>query len=229
MKIPDTGLFITFEGGDGSGKSVQCSLLYEKLKTFFPYLSVMQTREPGGSEGAELIRKMLLTGDQDRWFPLSEFLLFYAARYDHWCRKILPVLQQKGVVVCDRFFDSSFVYQGIGRGIPKEFFQFLHKMFDYSAEDRSFIPDRTYILEIDPIIGVHRSNCRQAYASQKEDRFERIDINFHKKIQQGYLKIAEENQQRCKIIQANQSIEKIHEEIWEDIQIFLQKSVDDKV
>ncbi|MDR2464600.1 MAG: dTMP kinase [Holosporales bacterium] len=220
------GLFITFEGGDGSGKSGQSDMLFSRLTDAYPNILITKTREPGGSEGAELIRKMLLVGDPDRWYPVSEMLLFYAARYDNWRRRILPALMQNGIVICDRFFDSSIVYQGFGLGLPEKFFNAIHEMFDLPVasscqQARSFIPDRTYILDIDPVKGISRSNIRQVDDAEKEDRFEQIDINFHEKIRHGYLKICEQNPERCILIDASMSVEQIHESIWNDIKRYI--------
>ncbi|MDR0630955.1 MAG: dTMP kinase [Holosporales bacterium] len=218
------GLFITLEGGEGSGKSVQCSKLYERLVQRYGDQLVIKTREPGGSTGAELIRKMLLTGEVDRWFPMSEMLLFYAARYDHWRRTILPTILRGGIVVCDRFFDSSVVYQGGGRGIPRKFFHAIHAMFAEIDSEHPFLPDRTYILDIDPRRGVTRSNKRIsqfAEKDEKEDRFERIDIAFHEKVREEYFAVLEENPLRCVKIDAGQSIEQIHEDIWQDVETLL--------
>ncbi|MDR1907912.1 MAG: dTMP kinase [Holosporales bacterium] len=210
------GLFITLEGGEGSGKSVQCAKLCDRLKQHFSELLTVKTREPGGSPGAESIRQILLTGETDRWLPVSELLLFYAARYDHWKRTILPALERGGVVVCDRFFDSSIVYQGYARGLPESFFDAIHKIFDEAEKERCFVPDRTYILDIDPVEGVARSNRRISSVEVKEDRFERINMEFHQKVREGYFDILRKNSARCKKIDASRSIEDIHEDIWED-------------
>ncbi|MDR1207804.1 MAG: dTMP kinase [Holosporales bacterium] len=213
----NSGFFITLEGGEGSGKSVQCSKLYERLMQCYGSQSVVKTREPGGSAGAELIRNMLLTGEVDRWFPVSEMLLFYAARYDHWRRTILPTLLRGGIVICDRFFDSSVVYQGGGHGIPRKYFDAIHEMFEDIDSERSFFPDRTYVLDIEPHEGVARSNARISQSVEQEDRFERIDIAFHQKVRHEYLAILDKNPARCVKIDASQSIEQIHHDIWQDL------------
>ncbi|MDR1597441.1 MAG: dTMP kinase [Holosporales bacterium] len=215
------GFFITLEGGEGSGKSVQCAKLCERLTAEFPARLIVRTREPGGAPGAELIRQILLTGDVDRWLPVSELLLFYAARYDHWRRVILPALEKGGIVVCDRFFDSSVVYQGRGLGLPEKFFRALHEMFEDCAQ-RSFVPDRTYVLDIDPIEGIARSKTRILGDAKKnlaelEDRFERIDIDFHVRVREGYHDILRNEPERCVNIDASQQIDDVHEEIWRDV------------
>jgi dTMP kinase len=218
-KTKSHSLFVTFEGGEGSGKSVQCAKLHERFVQTFPDTLAVRTREPGGSSGAEMIRHMLLTGENERWYPVSEVLLFYAARYDHWRRTILPILLQGGVVFCDRFFDSSVVYQGEGRGISANFFEVIHEMFNDPT--RSFVPDRTYVLDIDPIEGVNRSKTRISQQTEKEDRFECIDIEFHHRIRQGYLQILKRNPTRCVKIEGNRSVEDIHDEIWNDFRVVL--------
>lgn len=227
-KVPK-GLFITFEGGEGSGKSIQCTRLFERLQVSQKANGrpLLKTREPGGSPSAELIRPLLLTGDKDRWLPVSEALLFYAARYDHWRRVILPVLEKGGIVLCDRFFDSSRVYQGIGRQLPSTFFDTLHMLFEQTglpaASPHAFQPDRTYILDIEPRIGLERSNLRQKTVSllQKENRFEQIDLAFHEKVRQGYITLAQVEPKRCRLIPADQPIEALHEILWEDLQNYL--------
>lgn len=221
------GLFITFEGGEGSGKSVQCAKLFTRLQAAGTGRPLLKTREPGGAPGAELIRPLLLTGDKDRWLPVSEALLFYAARYDHWKRAILPVLENDGIVLCDRFFDSSRVYQGLGRGLPSTFFDTLHQMFakadSNAVSQHTFQPDRTYILDIDPRVGIERSNLRQKDVdrSKKEDRFEQIDLSFHENVRQGYIALAQKEPERCRLISADQPVDVLHEILWKDVQMLL--------
>lgn len=211
------GFFITLEGGEGSGKSVQAKRLYSSLNRIFPD-SVVLTREPGGSESAEDIRNLLLKGSTERHLPISEVLLFYAARYDHLHRKIIPELEKGKIVICDRYIDSSVVYQGIAKQIPLIFFNYLHEMLGFShSKNINFIPDRTYILDIDPKIGVLRSNARQKEDIDKEDRFEQLSLEFHENVRNGYLSIADKNKERCKIIDANRTEKLIHDEIFEDL------------
>lgn len=220
MDIPSKGLFITFEGGEGSGKSTQIGLLEDEFKTLFPQTDIVVTREPGGSPGAELIRCLLTTGDPDRWFPFSEFLLFYAARYDHWKRTISPTLRQGGIVICDRYIDSSRIYQGIGRGIPESFFREMHQMWSESSPERSFWPDITFAFSMDPHKGLKRSRQRQKDQEQKEDRFEREPESFHRKINQAYRELARK-ESRVHLIEADNTIEAVHQEIVEKVLKFL--------
>lgn len=218
-----SGVFFTFEGGEGSGKSVQSRLLHDALQQRFPHLPVVLTREPGGSDGAESIRHLLTTGSQDRWMPFSEFLLFYAARYDHWCRTIAPTLRDGGIVLCDRFFDSSRIYQGEGLGIPKTFFDSIHQMMLEMIPEDSFRPHRTYVLEIDPHIGLDRSKQRQRSRPEKEDRFEQHQIDFHKRVLQGYRRLVSEDPERCLQLSGTNSIDEIHQQILNDALQVIQK------
>lgn len=197
-----TGRFITFEGGEGTGKSTQTVLLADYLRNLGH--EVILTREPGGSDGAEMIRALLVSGDVKRWSSMAEVLLLYAARAEHWQKVIMPALAEGKWVVCDRFADSTFAYQGYGHGIDK---QFLHTL--YSAVIGTRQPDCTFIFDLDPSIGVQRALQRHT----SENRFENMDIEFHMRLREGFLKIAEENAHRCHIVNANQSIEAIHQDL----------------
>ena len=148
------GKFITFEGGEGTGKSTQAQLLAEYLR--LQDKDVLITREPGGTEGAELIRALLVSGDTQRWDPVAEVLLLYAARIDHWQKVILPALETGIWVICDRFADSTIAYQCYGRGVSKDFVTTLHHNVLKSA-----VPDCTFIFDLDPKVGIGRSLARQ--------------------------------------------------------------------
>ncbi len=206
--------FVTFEGGEGTGKSTQSKLLADRL--IQNNENVVLTREPGGSPGAELIRALLVTGAADRWAPMSEVLLMYAARADHWQNLIQPALKDGKWVICDRFADSSTAYQGYGRGLDLGFLDTLYKNTVGSQK-----PKRTYIFDLDPKIGLERSNRRLEKTGHAaiEGRFESLSLDFHERARQGFLKIAEANSTRCKIIDASLPPEKIQEIIWEDIVI----------
>lgn len=193
------GRFITFEGGDGSGKSTQIRLLQKYLQS--QGIETVLTREPGGSVGGEDIRKLLVTGDPDRWDEQTEALLFYAARRNHIETLIKPALAEGKWVLSDRFFDSSIAYQSYGRGLDLTYLLKIHQL---AIGD--FTPDKTFILDIDPEIGLKRALARQ---NDGEDRFEHVDFSFHQRLRQGFLKIAEQNPDRCGVISADQSIEKI--------------------
>ena len=208
-----TGLFITFEGGEGSGKTTQIRLLKEAMEQMGK--EVLLTREPGGSEGAEKIRPLLVSGNAD-WDALTEVLLFSAARRDHLVNKIWPALKEGKIVLCDRFADSTLAYQGYGRKDDKELQQKLIDLYQMIAGD--FRPDLTFILDIDPEIGLKRSCDR---LGNNERRFEDMDIQFHKNLRQAFLKIAQQDNQRCHVIQTNRSVEDIHQDIMEIIKKYV--------
>lgn len=200
--------FITFEGGEGTGKSTQARLLADYLTQ--QGHKVVLTREPGGSPGAEIIRELLVSGAIDRWTPISEALMMYAARADHWQNLIQPELAKGTWVICDRFADSSMAYQGYGRGVDLNFLQQLYKMV---IGDRQ--PDHTFVLDIDPEIGLQRS-FQRLHASGKnvsEGRFEAMDLEFHRRLRNGFLEIARMNTDRCIVIDATKSLQLIHQEI----------------
>lgn len=207
------GLFITFEGGEGSGKTTQIRLLKETMEQMGK--EVLLTREPGGSEGAEKIRPLLVSGNVN-WDALSEVLLFSAARRDHLVNKIWPALKEGKIVLCDRFADSTLAYQGYGRKDDKELQQKLMDLYQMIAGD--FRPDLTFILDIDPEIGLKRSCDR---LGNNERRFEDMDIQFHKNLRQAFLKIAQQDNQRCHVIQTNRSVEDIHQDIMEIIKKYV--------
>jgi dTMP kinase len=197
------GKFISFEGGEGAGKSTQARLLGESLRSHGR--AAILTREPGGSPGAEQIRKLLVEGEPERWTPLSETLLFLAARADHVARVIEPALAAGEWVISDRFADSTYVYQGIARGLGIEAVRRLQ-----SAAIGAFAPDLTIVLDLDPRQGLARAGNR----GQTEDRFERFDAAFHAKLRAGFLQIAADEPQRCAIVDASRSAEAIAGDIW---------------
>jgi dTMP kinase len=196
------GKFITFEGGEGTGKSTQTVLLADYLNDQgYP---VILTREPGGSDGAELIRALLVSGDISRWSPITEVLLLYAARAEHWVKVIEPALTRGEWVICDRFADSTLAYQGYGHGVDRAFINRL-----YTAIIGTRQPDWTFVFDLDPGIGVQRALKRHT----SENRFENMDMAFHHRLREGFLKIAHQHPQRCHIIDAGQSVYAIHKEI----------------
>lgn len=203
------GFFITLEGGEGAGKSTQIKMLKSALEDLGR--EVLLTREPGGSKGGELIRPLLVSGEAD-WDAISETLLFSAARRDHLTHKVWPALREGKVVLCDRFADSTLAYQGYGRGNNPEIQATVKALYKIVAGD--FEPDLTLILDIDPKIGLKRSCDR---AGNTEKRFENMDFSFHENLRQGFLKIALDNPSRCKIINADQTPELVHEEIMKAI------------
>lgn len=187
------GVFISFEGIDGSGKSTQARLLSTLLRDYGN--DVIHTREPGGSTGAEDIRKLLVEGDPGRWSAETEILLFTAARRDHLERTILPALERGSFVITDRFADSTRVYQGVARSALRETVDTLHDLM--VAKE----PDLTFIIDMDPELALERGLARNS----GEDRFEDMGLDFQKRLRAGFLKLAEDFSDRCRVINGNQS------------------------
>ncbi len=204
-------VFITFEGGEGSGKSTQLQLLKEWLNPLLDKPAVF-TREPGGTEGAEAIRDLLVTGAVDRWDKLTETLMYMAARRDHLQRVIWPSLEEGRWVVSDRFVDSTICYQGYGHNINLET---LWSMYNVIAGD--FMPDLTFYLDVDSEIGLKRTSERSGKEAE-ENRFESIDISFHKRLRAGFLTLAEQNPDRYVVIDAHRSIQAIQQTIQSTIE-----------
>ena len=196
-----TGLFITFEGIDGSGKSTQARMLADALKS--EGRAVTFTREPGGSPGAEEIRRLLVEGDPGRWSPETEILLFTAARRDHLERTILPALERGDIVICDRFADSTRVYQGVARADLRETVDVLHaRMIGKES-------DHTFIIDMDPDAALSRGLARNS----GEDRFEDLGADFVRRTRDGFLQLAKDYPDRCILIDGNRSIHAIHADI----------------
>jgi len=195
------GVFLTFEGIDGSGKSSQAKILAETLRT--QGHSVVLTREPGGSPGAEEIRKLLVEGDPNRWSPETEILLFYAARRDHAERTILPALERGDIVISDRFADSTRVYQGAVRSDLRATVDAIH--------DRmiGFEPDRTFIIDMDPDAALARGLARKS----GEDRFEDFGLDFQHRLRDGFKALASSAPERCLLIDGNRPIDDISPDI----------------
>jgi dTMP kinase len=196
------GRFITLEGGEGAGKSTQTGLLVAALVG--AGIAAERTREPGGSRGAEDIRRLLLEGDGERWDAVSEALLLYAARRDHVVRLIRPALAAGTWIVADRFADSTLAYQGYGRGLPLADLQDLHR---FALGD--FRPDLTVILDLPVEEGFGRVGRR----SMLGDRFERLDGDFHQRLRDGFLAIARGDPARCVVIDATPDRDWVHRAI----------------
>ena len=191
------GRFITLEGGEGAGKSTQVAALAEALRERGH--EVVTTREPGGSDGAEEIRRLLVTGPTDRWDPLSEVLLLYAARRDHWRHLIAPALARGAWVISDRFADSTMAYQGYGLGLAREIIRRIHRV---TLE--GVAPDLTLVLDLPVLTGIERSLRRlEQTAGIAEDRYEQMDIDFHERMRAGFLEIAAGDPRRCQVIDAS--------------------------
>ena len=195
------GYFISFEGIDGSGKSTQIQRLADFLRSLS--FDIVVTREPGGSVGGEEIRKLLLQGDVDRWSAETEILLFTAARRDHLERIILPAMKNGQIVICDRFTDSTRMYQGM-RG-PK-----LKKLVDMlDKEVIGHDPDLTILIDIDPEIGLRRAKSRETV----EERFEDFGLELQKKMRKGFLDLSKQFSNRISVIDGHQSEDKVAKEI----------------
>ncbi|SIO35724.1 thymidylate kinase [Rhodovulum sp. ES.010] len=193
--------FITFEGIDGSGKTTQVRRLADYLRG--RGADVLLTREPGGSPGAEEIRRLVLEGDPDRWSAETEILLFTAARRDHLEKTILPALAAGQVVICDRFADSTRVYQGITRGDLRRVVDKLHALM-IGRE-----PDLTFLLDMDPETGLARAKGRNG----TEERFEDFGPAMQARMREGFLALAQEFSERCRVIDADQPAETVAAEI----------------
>jgi dTMP kinase len=200
------GRFISFEGGEGAGKSTQAKLLREALQSR-GHATVL-TREPGGSPGAEEIRKLLVEGAPERWDPLAETLLFIAARADHVARTIEPALVRGEWVISDRFADSTYVYQGIARGLGVDVVRRLQL-----AALGDFAPDLTIILDLDPVQGLRRAEGRNV-GQTEENRFERFDAEFHTRLRDGFRALAAHEPQRCVLFDASRPAASVAADIW---------------
>lgn len=207
------GKFITFEGGEGTGKSTQAAMLALRLESYG--LGVQLTREPGGSPGAEIIRHVLLTGAAKPLGADVEAMLFAAARDDHVQCTILPALQSGKWVVCDRFADSTRVYQGILGQVDQKLINVLERV---SVGELS--PDLTVILDLPVELGLERAKLRRGDA--EADRFEGESADFHEKLRDAYLAIAAREPDRCVVIDASAAKDVVANAIWQTVQSRLQ-------
>ncbi|GAA6206735.1 dTMP kinase [Cognatishimia sp. WU-CL00825] len=203
------GVFITFEGIDGSGKSTQTRLLAEHLMDIGH--DVVLTREPGGSKGAEEIRALVLEGDPDRWSAETELLLFTAARRDHLERTIEPALANGQIVICDRFADSTRMYQGLSRGNLRNKVDQLHALMIGKE------PDLTILVDMDPALGLARAKGRQT----KEERFEDFGLELQNKMRQGFLDLARQYDQRFRLVDGNRAVDEVAKDISKVVSDFL--------
>jgi len=192
-------MFITFEGIEGSGKTTQINLLYEYLKS--KGYDVIKTREPGGTEIGEFLRNLLL--NKDIYIaPKTELLLIMAIRAQHMEDVIIPATKDKKIVLCDRFSDATYAYQGYGRGIDIKTIEFINNFVTEGIK-----PDLTILIDCDVIDGLTRRMNNTGHV----DRFEKEDFSFHKKIRDAYLKLSEEHKERFLVLDGSESVEKIHE------------------
>jgi dTMP kinase len=197
------GLFITFEGGEGSGKTTQVRYLSDTLSAAgIPHIT---TREPGGTPLAEKLRGLVVESGATPWLPESEMLLFLAARLEHTHRVILPALEQGNIVLCDRFHDSSRAYQGIARGLGVALYDQLHRLMLGSLR-----PDLTFLLDIDAEVGLKRAATRRG----KETRFEELGLDFHTRLRAGFLSLAANEPERIHVIDAAQNVDAVQAQIF---------------
>nr|WP_255732205.1 dTMP kinase [Ruegeria sp. Ofav3-42] len=194
-------MFLTFEGIDGSGKSSQARMLAERLRSLG--YDVVLTREPGGSAGAEEIRSLVLEGDPDRWSAETEILLFTAARRDHLERTILPALAEGKVVICDRFADSTRMYQGLSRGDLRGLVDQLHSLM-IGRE-----PDLTVLIDMDPETGLSRAKGRQG----TEERFEDFGLDLQQQMRAGFLALADEFSDRFRVVDGNRDMDSVAQDV----------------
>ncbi|WP_210526940.1 dTMP kinase [Rubellimicrobium arenae] len=202
------GLFLSFEGIDGSGKSTQARLLADRLRALGR--EVVLTREPGGSPGAEEIRRLVLTGDRQRWSAETEILLFTAARRDHLERTIRPALARGAVVITDRFADSTRLYQGTTRGDLRDVVDRLHALV-IGVE-----PDLTVLIDMDPALALARSLRRlggDTAEALPEDRFEAFGLGFQQRLRQGYLALAAQEPERIAVIDGGRPAGEIAQDV----------------
>ncbi len=195
------GAFITFEGGEGSGKSTQIHLLARFLKE--QGMDVVVTREPGGTPLAESIRRLLMESSEEVMSPLAEIFLYEAARAQHVSALIVPALEHGAVVLCDRFFDSTTAYQGAGRKLDAETVRQLNRLAAGAAR-----PDHTYVLDLPAVEGLRRARERGS-----DDRMMFEDLDFHERIRKEFLSLASEESDRITIIDASRPVETIQAEL----------------
>lgn len=195
-------LFITFEGPDGCGKSTQCQRLAEHLQSLGH--NVLLTREPGGTEISQQVRQIIMDMKNKSMFPATEFLLFTSARAQLVREKIIPHLKGGGVVVADRYSDSSLAYQGFGHGIPLEIIRTITAF----ATD-SLIPDLTLLLDIDAQRGLQRRHANQAEWNRLDD----YDLAFHQRVREGFLELAKAEPHRWRLLNADQPVDSLQKEV----------------
>jgi len=199
-------MFITFEGIEGSGKSTQIDLLYSYLVE--KGYDVLKTREPGGTPLGESVREILIKKGRDI-NPLSEMLLMMAMRSQHVEDVIIPALRQKKIVLCDRFYDATYAYQGYGRGIDRDIIDYINRL-----ATKGIIPDLTILIDFDVEEGLRR----KIEDKGQMDRFEGEDISFHKRIRQAYKRISEEESNRFFVVDGSWDMQRIHEAIKERVE-----------
>jgi dTMP kinase len=202
--MPPSGFLITFEGGEGSGKTTQIKRLAESLAKIISAGSLVITREPGGVPAAESIRDLLVNGDTEKWQPLTEAFLMSAARHEHVEQIIRPALMQNKLVISDRFTDSTIIYQGVVGGVVSQNIDAMNKI---SCGD--IAPNLTIILDMDSQTGLARAGSRGV----GEDRFEAKGPAFHEKVRAGFIDLAQTDPERCVIFDASRSADAIADDV----------------
>ena len=201
------GRFITLEGGEGAGKTTQAQRLVERLRA--QGIEAVRTREPGGSPGAEAIRNLVVSGETEAWSAMTETLLMYAARSDHLERTIRPALEAGRWVVCDRFADSSRVYQGAGGGAPESLIEAL----DAAVVDGDQ-PELTLVFDLPVEVGLERALARGG----ADLRFESKGLDFHQRLRDGFLAIAAAHAERCRLIDATGDADVVFDRVWRAVE-----------
>ncbi len=210
MKIPmqARGLFLTFEGMDGSGKSTQMRRLAERLRG--RGRAVVETAEPGGTAIGKKIRQILLDAVNQELCPTAELLLYFASRAQNVDEVILPALERGEVVIADRFTDSTLVYQGCGRGLGADTVLTLDRI-----ACRGLKPDLTLLLDVDVETSLGRARARNASASHRETRMDDQELDFHRRVYDAYHTLAAREPERIKVVNGAQSVDEIERAIWE--------------
>ena len=199
-----SGYFISFEGGEGSGKSSQIQILADYLSSNNPDLQLVVTREPGGTDSAESIRRLLVTGTVERWRAATEAMLMSASRHEHVVHVLRPALADGKLVICDRYSDSTRVYQGIVGGVPRDDIEALNRL---ACGD--LVPDLTILLDMDVEEGLRRASDRAG----DESRFESKGIEFHQKVRTAFLDLAGRYHDRFLVVDASRSLEAVAADI----------------
>lgn len=199
-----SGLFITFEGVEGSGKSTQIQRLADRIESKDANVDLLLTREPGGTDSAESIRRLLVTGRADKWRAATEAMLMSASRHEHVEHVIRPAIASGAIVVCDRFYDSTRVYQGIVGGVPEADIEALNNL-----ACGGLVPDLTILLDMDVDEGLRRADGRET----AETRFESKGVEFHRKVRSGFLELAARHSGRFVVIDAGREIDRVTSDI----------------
>ncbi len=200
------GLFVSFEGIEGCGKTTQIDRLAKRLTADGAPFTI--TREPGGTAVGEGIRQILLDSQTIHLTPEAELLLFYASRSQNIQEKIRPALDRGDIVICDRFFDASLAYQGYGRGLPLDL---IHRLTDLVCRENR--PSVTVLLDIEPATGLQRARDRNSGQAEDEGRFEAEDLDFYRRIRDGYLELAVRSPERIHVVDAGGSVEEVEKRI----------------